>query len=197
MEYEETLLLFWFVTKAYSGAAVTFIHAIAGHDARLDHSAITRIGLDFPDVWTLPAAKAAVAGIWNRAAARKLAFHLAALPRDGQTLLHLHQWTRALSPSVFKPLLACGLPLAVTAHDYFLACPNGVYYRFEQQKPCALKPLSLGCLTARCDPKSFAHKTIRVARSFGLRRHSNALSGTSSARPLVRFLPNHLSNSRS
>jgi glycosyltransferase involved in cell wall biosynthesis len=57
----------------------------------------------------------------------------------------------------------------VTAHDYFLSCPNGVYYRFEREAPCSLKPLSLSCIAAGCDPKSYAHKAVRVARSFATR----------------------------
>jgi glycosyltransferase involved in cell wall biosynthesis len=62
------------------------------------------------------------------------------------------------------------MPLAVTAHDYFLSCPNGVYYRFEQEAPCALDPLSWRCLAANCDPRSYAHKAVRVARGFATER---------------------------
>src|SRR5579864_9240813 len=150
---------------ADAAVEVTFIHSIDGEDERLDRPSIRRIALGFKDVWALSAAKGAIKGVWNLAAARKLSAALAPLAKSG-TILHLHQWTRAFSPSILKVLLASGMPLAVTAHDYFLSCPNGVYYRFEHEAPCALSPLSLRCLAANCDPRSFAHKAVRVARSF-------------------------------
>src|SRR5215207_301381 len=55
-----------------------------------------------------------------------------------------------------------GLPVAITLHDYFLACPNGVYYRFDRAEPCTLAPLSVRCVAAPCDPRSYAHKVVRV-----------------------------------
>jgi glycosyltransferase involved in cell wall biosynthesis len=159
---------------AEAGVSVTFIHSIEGEDKRLDHPSIERVSLNMKDVWELPAAQAAMTGIWNRAAARQLAEILPPLRQGGITVLHLHQWTRAFSPSILRVLLGSGMPLVVTAHDYFLSCPNGVYYRFEHEAPCRLKPLSAACLVAACDPRSYAHKAIRVARSFATRA---AISG--------------------
>jgi glycosyltransferase involved in cell wall biosynthesis len=40
-----------------------------------------------------------------------------------------------------------------------------VYYRFDRQEPCTKIPLSAGCLTTRCDPRSSAHKAVRVLRT--------------------------------
>ena len=154
---------------AQAGVAVTYVHAIG--DERhplLDHPRIERVGLGLSDVWDMPVAKAAAAGIWHREAARRLAHTLADLP-PGHTVLHLHQWTRAFSPSAFPVLMRSGHPLAVTMHDYFLACPNGVYYRFDRTEPCRLTPLSPACLTAPCDPKSALHKAVRVVRTFATR----------------------------
>ncbi|MFI4996914.1 MAG: glycosyltransferase family 4 protein [Hyphomicrobiales bacterium] len=159
---------------ADAGVAVTFVHSVEGEDGRLDRPSIRRVGLGLKDVWELSPAKGAVKGIWNREASRRLSEILPPLGKGGQTVLHLHQWTRAFSPSIVEPLLASGMPLAVTAHDYFLSCPNGVYYRFEHEAPCALKPLSLHCLAAGCDPRSYAHKAVRVARGFATRA---AISG--------------------
>jgi glycosyltransferase involved in cell wall biosynthesis len=158
------------VALADAGVKVTLIHSIEGEDERLDHPSIRRVALGCKDVWKLSAAKGAIKGVWNVAAARKLAAILPPLAQGGDTVLHLHQWTRAFSPSILKVLLASRMPLAVTAHDYFLSCPNGVYYRFEREAPCALTPLSLRCLVANCDPRSFAHKGVRVARSFATAR---------------------------
>jgi glycosyltransferase involved in cell wall biosynthesis len=154
---------------AEAGVAVTFVHAIGNEEhALLAHPRIARIGLGLSDVWDMPIARAAAAGIWHREAARRLTRVLADLPPGG-TVLHLHQWTRSFSPSVFPVLMRSGHPLAVTMHDYFLACPNGVYYRFDRAEPCRLTPLSPACLAAPCDPKSALHKAVRVVRTFATR----------------------------
>ncbi len=63
-----------------------------------------------------------------------------------------------------------GAPVAITLHDYFLACPNGVYYRFDRAEPCTLAPLSARCIAAPCDPRSYAHKAVRVLRTALTRR---------------------------
>src|SRR5829696_3709637 len=154
---------------AQAGVAVTYVHAIGDEPhPLLDRPGIDRVGLGLSDVWDMPVAKAAAAGIWHREAARRLAGVLGDLPR-GRTVLHLHQWTRAFSPSVFPVLMRSGHPLAVTMHDYFLACPNGVYYRFDRGEPCRLTPLSPACVAAPCDPKSALHKAVRVVRTFATR----------------------------
>ncbi len=121
------------------------------------------MGLALTDVWERPAWRGAVEGIWNREAARRLEAALAVLP-DKPDVLHLHQWTRSLSPAIFPVLARSGLPVAITLHDYFLACPNGVYYRFDTAEPCGLRAVSPRCLAASCDPQSRVHKAVRVAR---------------------------------
>lgn len=154
---------------AEAGVDVTYVQAIDGPaDPLLDHPRIARITLGNADVWSRPAWSAALSGIWHAEAARRLRRALDALPVPAD-LVHLHQWTRSLSPSIWPVLLARGTPLVVTLHDYFLACPNGVYYRFDRQAPCALAPLSGACLAAPCDPKSALHKVIRVGRSLAQR----------------------------
>ncbi|PIK69200.1 glycosyltransferase family 4 protein [Methylobacterium frigidaeris] len=166
---------------AEAGIAVTLIHGVDGPaDPMLDHPDIRRIGLGLTDVWERPAWRGAVEGIWNREAARRLDAALAALPARPD-VLHLHQWTRSLSPAVFSVLARSGSAVAVTLHDYFLACPNGVYYRFDRAEPCALRPLSAGCLAASCDPQSRAHKAVRLARSVV---QSAAIARGFSRRPL-------------
>ncbi|MCJ2051589.1 glycosyltransferase [Methylobacterium sp. J-070] len=155
---------------AEAGVAVTYIQAIAGPaDPLLDHGRIRRIVLGLPDIWSLGGVRAAAAGIWHAAASRRLAAALDALPVRPDCI-HLHQWTRALSPAVFPVLSDAGAPLVVTLHDYAIACPNGVYYRFDRAEPCGLAPLSAACLAAPCDPRSRAHKLVRVARTAVLRR---------------------------
>ncbi|ACA16212.1 glycosyl transferase group 1 [Methylobacterium sp. 4-46] len=152
---------------AEAGLRVTFLHGVEGPaDPLLDHPGIRRVGLGLADVWDQPAWRGARDGIWNRAAARRLAAALAALRPD---CLHLHNWTRSLSPAVLPVLGASGVPVAVTLHDYFLVCPNGVYYRFDRAEPCSLDPLGARCLAAACDPQSRAHKAVRAARAAATR----------------------------
>ncbi|WP_091716335.1 glycosyltransferase [Methylobacterium phyllostachyos] len=155
---------------AEAGVSVTYLQAIPGEaDPLLDHGNIRRVVLGLPDIWSLGGAKAAAAGIWHAEAARRLAAALVALP-ERPHCIHLHQWTRALSPAVFPVLSGAGVPLVVTLHDYALACPNGVYYRFDRAEPCGLAPLSASCITAPCDARSRAHKLVRVARTVALRQ---------------------------
>ncbi|AWN39471.1 glycosyltransferase [Methylobacterium durans] len=155
---------------ADAGHDVTFIQGVKGPaDPLLDHPRLRRIALDLPDIWSRPALAAASAGIWHGAAARRLAAALDGLPVPPDCL-HLHQWTRSLSPSVFPILLGRGVPVFVTLHDYFLACPNGVYYRFDRNEPCGLRPMSAACLAAPCDARSRAHKLVRTGRTAALRR---------------------------
>jgi glycosyltransferase involved in cell wall biosynthesis len=155
---------------AEAGVAVTYIQAIAGDaDPLLVHDNIRRIVLGLPDIWSLGGARAAATGIWHATAARGLAAALDALPARPDCI-HLHQWTRALSPAVFPVLSGAGVPVVVTLHDYALACPNGVYYRFDRAEPCGLAPLSAACVAAPCDVRSRAHKLVRVARTAALRQ---------------------------
>ncbi|KQP92063.1 glycosyltransferase [Methylobacterium sp. Leaf117] len=154
---------------AEAGIDVTYIQAIDGPmDPLLDHARIRRITLGNTDIWARPAHRAAFGGLWDAGAATRLGAALDALPVRPD-LIHLHQWTRSLSPSVFPILFARNLPVAVTAHDYFLACPNGVYYRFDRAEPCTLKPLSAPCIAAPCDGRTRLHKLVRVGRSMAQR----------------------------
>lgn len=155
---------------ADAGVDVTYIQAIAGPaDRLLDHPRITRIELGNADIWQRPRAEAAISGIWDRASARRLRIALDGLAA-APDCIHLHQWTRSLSPSVFPVLLGRNVPVLMTLHDYFLACPNGVYYRFDRAAPCTERPLSAGCFLAPCDGQGRLHKLVRFGRSAALRR---------------------------
>jgi glycosyltransferase involved in cell wall biosynthesis len=156
---------------ADAGARVTFVHAIEGADAQLTHPAITRLCLGLTDVWNLGSAKAAANGIWNTRAAKLLEPIVQKLRGAEDTILHVHQWTRAFSPAIFPILVRTQLPLFATVHDYFLVCPNGVFFRFDRAEPCSLTPLSVGCLTTNCDTRSYLHKGVRVLRVAAARHH--------------------------
>jgi glycosyltransferase involved in cell wall biosynthesis len=161
---------------AEAGVRITFVHAVEGADTRLAHPLIRRICLDLTDVWQLPAARALPAGLWNSQAAARLAPLLQPLAGAADTILHVHQWTRAFSPAIFPALGQSRLPVFVTAHDYFLGCPNGVLFRFDRGEPCSLTPMSAQCLATNCDTKSYLHKCVRSLRvgiARGALRHAS------------------------
>jgi glycosyltransferase involved in cell wall biosynthesis len=148
------------------GHEVTYIHGVGSEgDPGLDaHPRIQRIGLGGQDIWSKNILAAAKDGIWNSEHESKLASILSACdPAD--TVVHVHQWTKFFSPSVFSVVRKSGVPLVISLHDYFLSCPTGLMYRFDKKEPCKVKPLSLQCLTAPCDPRTSLHKAIRVLRT--------------------------------
>jgi glycosyltransferase involved in cell wall biosynthesis len=154
---------------AESGYDVIYVCAIPPISARLDHPRITVRCIALANVWDRANPLAAAAqGIWNFRARRALEAILEPLPRD-HTVVHFHQWTKALSPSVLLAPLRRGLPAIATLHDYFMVCPNGAYYHFPAAQPCRLKPLSVRCTIAGCDRIGYAHKFIRVLRQWATR----------------------------
>lgn len=153
------------------GHDVTYIQGVGEEgDAGLDaHPAIRRISLGGRDIWSKNILSAAKDGIWNSEYQGRLARVLAKFDAS-DTVVHVHQWTKYFSPSLFSVLRTSGLKLVVSLHDYFLSCPTGLMYRFDKKEPCNTSPLSMTCLTAPCDPRSPAHKAIRVMRSIATTR---------------------------
>ncbi len=106
---------------------------------------------------------AARQGIWNARAAAALGEVLAEAPRD-RTVVHVHGWAKALSPSIVAPLRAAGMPALYTLHEYFLFCPNGGFYNYQQNAVCKLKPRSFRCLATHCNSRNYGHKLWRYGR---------------------------------
>jgi glycosyltransferase involved in cell wall biosynthesis len=159
------------IALAEAGHEVIFIQGVGGaRGGVLDaHPGIRRFSLGGRDIWSKSMLVGARDGIWNRAARMALRDMLVELSGP-DSLVHVHQWTKFFSPSVFAAIFDSGLPLVVTLHDYFLSCPTGLMYRFDQKRPCALTPLSTACMLAPCDPKSRAHKAIRVLRGLAVKK---------------------------
>lgn len=149
---------------ADQGVEVVFACALAPVSAELDHPLIKVHCLGADSVWSIRERwRAAAQGIWNHNAGRWLRRLMAECdPRDA--VVHIHQWTKAFSPSVLAAAAKSGLPFVVTMHDYFLACPNGAYFSYPKQRPCALQPMSSRCWAADCDSRSRGHKAVRLLR---------------------------------
>ncbi|MEY9200006.1 glycosyltransferase family 4 protein [Sinorhizobium sp. CCBAU 05631] len=92
---------------------------------------------------------------------------LSALLSESQeeTVVHVHGWNQILSPSIFHALAASKARVIITAHDYFLNCPNGGRLNFRSGAICNLKPMSLDCLLTNCDKRNYFHKLWRFRRS--------------------------------
>ncbi|WP_063934139.1 glycosyltransferase [Ensifer adhaerens] len=87
------------------------------------------------------------------------------LKSGNDTVVHVHGWSQILSPSIFHALARSEAQVIVTAHDFFLTCPNGAYVHYGRGDICAEKPLSAGCLASACDKRNYLHKLWRFARS--------------------------------
>ena len=151
---------------AEAGVDVVFACAIGPVSERLDHPRIAVEIFAGEEVWKVGGKLAAARqGVWNTAAHAFLGALLARQPR-AETIVHLHQWTKAFSPAAIAAAGESGLPVAITMHDYFSFCPVGGYFDFKAGRPCGQTPMSVGCITANCDRASYVHKLVRVARQW-------------------------------
>lgn len=106
---------------------------------------------------------AALRGLYSAKTSKMLRHWIERFDNPG-TVYHLHNWHKVLSPSVFGPMRQVAQRLVVSAHDYFIACPNGGYFNFPQQAVCDLTPMHLTCILSSCDKRHYGHKLWRVAR---------------------------------
>jgi glycosyltransferase involved in cell wall biosynthesis len=110
-------------------------------------------------------ATSALSGLYNRRTVEALAPRFAAADTP-HTIYHVHGWSQILSPSLFAVLAPYRNRVVISAHDFFLACPNGAYADFQKGHACRLRPLSAACLRTNCDKRSYGHKLWRVLRQF-------------------------------
>src|SRR5260221_2093602 len=157
---------------AERGIRVTYLHGMPAVDDSLRHPNITPVCLGLTNVWDEQPRKAALQAVWNCEAERRISAILKRFDR-GDTVVHFHQWTKALSPSAIRAVGRAGFHHVITMHDYALACPNGAYFNYPNNAPCNLEPMSLACMTTQCDVRGWAHKLVRVARQLS----SNAAIG--------------------
>ncbi|MBI1867587.1 MAG: glycosyltransferase family 4 protein [Methylocystis sp.] len=146
------------------GATPIVVAAAAPIDQRLLDAGVEVVCLGQHDLIGNPSrAAAALQGAWNFRAVRALEALFARLPKDN-TIVHVHGWAKALSPSIARPIAAAGLPAVYTLHEYFLFCPNGGFYNYQQNKVCHLNPLSAACWATHCDSRNYPRKLWRSAR---------------------------------
>lgn len=165
---------------AARGHAVTVFAAVGPADPRLAAADVAVVLTEQADVTsTNSLARFGAQWLWNRTAAERLRALLAGLdPRA--SVVHIHGWAKALSPSIGPVLRGCGLPVVFTLHEYYLACPNGGFYDYPVAAPCQRAPGSPACLAHNCDSRSYARKLMRVGRHWlmqgtGLARSADAV----------------------
>ncbi len=107
--------------------------------------------------------RAMTRGLWNRTAKAELTRVLGAFSPQN-TIIHAHQWNKALTVSVFDAVRRGGFQFVLTLHDYFIACPNGAFLVFPKNEICERTPLSASCIACNCDARSFSHKMWRASR---------------------------------
>ena len=153
------------VLLAESGVRVIFLGAIGPVCPTLRDAPLEVICLDqleLIDVATNPSV--ALQGLWNLAAYRRTTKLLREMD-PSQTIVHLHSFCKALSSSPVRAANEMGFPVVCTLHDFFIACPNGAFFDYNERKPCLRRALSMDCITTNCDRRHYAHKLYRVARS--------------------------------
>jgi glycosyltransferase involved in cell wall biosynthesis len=156
---------------AERGHRVTFFAAVGPVDAALaKHTNITVHCLEQEDILRDPQRMRALwRGIWNSKAGVVFDELLAeADPRE--TVVHVHGWSKALTASIFPRPAKRGIPLVVTFHDFFCACPNGGFFDFPAEQICHRRPLGVACTFRQCDRRNYGHKLWRLVRQHVQRR---------------------------
>jgi glycosyltransferase involved in cell wall biosynthesis len=144
------------------GVPVTVLSSDGGNAALVQLGAET-VALGGRNIMSGSRSAAALRGLYDASTGEAVAGWIAAHDTPG-TVYHLHNWHKVLSPSIFRALRPIASRLLISAHDYFLVCPNGGYFRYPQKSACELTPGSVRCLAANCDRRHYGHKLWRVAR---------------------------------
>ena len=145
------------------GIAVSLLCGDNGSNPKLRDAGVEIVGLRQARLTSSPVGRTLINGLYNRSAAALVSEWIGLNDTD-RTVYHLHGWAQILSPSVFRALQPIRKRLLLSAHDFFLACPNGSFSFLKSGRPCPHDPLSLACVTSDCDARNYAHKLWRVAR---------------------------------
>jgi len=152
------------VGLARRGLPITFLAGDRPAADGLGHPGVAVSGLGQARLLARGRGDALVNGWWNQAAWHMVRRWITAhdTPR---TVYHLHGWSQILSPAVLHALGPVHDRLVLSAHDFFLVCPNGALADFSGGTPCTRIPLGLSCCLARCDRRGRADKAWRIGRA--------------------------------
>ena len=156
------------------GVAVTLLSGDDGDNPELLDLGAAIVSLNQQRLMDAPRLTAMRTGLYNAGARALIADWIARNDTPG-TVYHVHGWSQILSPAIFAPLRTVSRRTTITTHDFFVTCPNGALFDYAEEKPCMRVPMSLSCVSARCDRRSYAQKLWRVARQ-GIQNHFLDLS---------------------
>ena len=108
--------------------------------------------------------KGALKGIYNSRANKLMKLSLENCYSD-DTVVFIHGWTKALSPSFLKFINKKKIKTVLTGHDYFSVCPNGGIYNYQKNKICD-KCGKKSCAFTNCDSRNYFYKIYRMFRFF-------------------------------
>ena len=151
---------------AARGHRVVYFAAVGPADPGLAAAGVETVLLEQPDVTsTRSLTRFGVQWLWNTTAAQRLGEVIQTCdPRT--TIVHVHAWAKALSPSIGAVLKRTSMPRIFTMHEYYIACPNGGFYDYPVAQPCHRKPMSAACVAHNCDSRNYMRKLMRVGRHF-------------------------------
>ena len=152
------------VELSKKGHNVVLFSAVNPQMKELNDSGVKVISTEQYDILKDPKrVRSIMQGIWNFKAAKYMKELLSSL-NTGNTVIHVHSWTKALSSSFMRVIVNKKFKTILTLHDYFSVCPNGGFYNYNTNDICLLKPLSKKCMCSNCDSRSYKHKIWRVMR---------------------------------
>lgn len=154
---------------AARGHRVTFIAGDDGASPQLAQAGVEIVALGQHRLLAAGRSRAMVRGLWNHAAHAMIRDWITRNDTPA-TVYHLHGWAQILSPAVFAALQPVRDRLILSAHDFFLACPNGAFALLRSGQVCPHAPLSRACLATSCDRDGHLHKAWRTARTAIQRR---------------------------
>lgn len=151
---------------AARGHRVVYFAAVGPADPGLAAAGVETVLLEQTDVTsTRSLTRFGVQWLWNTTAAQRLGEVLQTCD-PSTTIVHVHAWAKALSPSIGAVLKRTSMPRIFTMHEYYIACPNGGFYDYPVAQPCHRKPMSAACVAHNCDSRNYMRKLMRVGRHF-------------------------------
>lgn len=145
------------------GLPVTYICGDRGNNPDLAAIGVPVVALGQTKLLEATPQSVVLRGLYNPGASDLLSAWIAENDDPG-TVYHVHTWSQILSPSLFTALGPVRDRLFLSAHDFFIVCPNGAYAFFDTGEVCTLRPMGVRCVAASCDRRSYSHKLWRVAR---------------------------------
>ena len=148
------------------GNNVVYFCAVSPIDSSLISAGVKVVCTHQLDIKTDPnIIRKSTQAIWNYKARKALRTLLEGYS-PSNTVVHFHGWFKALSPSILTVPDKLGFCSFITLHDFFVYCPNGGLYNYQQNKICDIFPMSKKCLLCNCDRDSYINKLWRYLRHY-------------------------------